>query len=371
MSLISDALKEAQKKRGDKRATLSTHPSLPSPEKKRKRPKPFFALAIFAVVLLLFSIYFYLQLEKIMRVRSIIVEKPYDIQSKVAPKEPIAFKEKKEEKEAKEVSENAAPVSLPAESPKNERKEEKMVSQVSPVPLIPPPPKIEEKRITPQKAKERIPELGEEVKKDSQIEIIRSLISSKKPMDEELLQIEEAEKIGDWRKACALWEKIIEKEGRKEYFLNAGLAFKNTGDLKKAEELFLRALQIDPNYLPSLNNLGVLYLEKGLYEKANEYFLKALELSPQDPEIYVNLGISFFKSSNFQKARQYFEEALKLNNKLYQPYYYLGIICLNQNEKEKALSNFQRLLEFSPPDFPPELKNWVKTKIEQLKPRNP
>lgn len=372
MSLISDALKEAQKKRGERRETLPPHPSLPSPEKKKKRQKPFLGLTIFAIILVAFSVYFYLQMDKILKVRNRVIATPSYTSAEIGHQEILMGESKKEEKESQKPSENITQQSLPAVDQEREAVEKKSRSP-SLNPLIPlPPPKIEERRTVPEKTqKKEIPEI-EEGEKQKQIEIIRSLISTKKSQEEEeLLEIEKAESNGEWSKACALWEKIIEKNEKKEYFLNAGLAYKNAGNLRRAEELFLKALEIDPDYLPSLNNLGVLYLEKGDYDKANEYLEMALRISPSDAEIYVNLGISLFKKNDFPRAKGYFEEALKLNNKLYQPYYYLGIIYLNQKDKGRALFNFQRLVELAPQDFPSELKNWVKAKIEQLKLQKP
>lgn len=365
MSLISDALKEAQRKR-EKRDSLSLPPILPPPEKK-KRGRPFFGLTIFAFILVIFSVYLYFQIDRIIKVRNRNIVKPATSQMKIDAQKPSAEESRNEIVEDKKDSpEDFKKSNKMIESHKSEP-EEKTSSAITFLSENPPPEKFEERNIKPKKIEEEIP-LMEDEKRSGQIEIIRSLITSKESqIEEELLEIEKAERDKDWEKACSMWGKIIEKNGKKEYFLNAGVAYKNAGSSRRAEELFLKALELDPQYLSALNNIGVLYLEKNEHDKAIHYFGNAIKISPEDPEIYVNMGIAFFKKNEFNKARIYFEEALKLKNKLYQPYFYLGIIYLNQNDRERALLNFKKLLELAPDDFPPELKKWVKEKIEKLR----
>jgi len=325
-------------------------------------------LTIFALILVIFSVYLYFQIDRIVKVRNRNIVKPVTSPVEIEPQKPPAEESRNDIVEKKEeIPENLTKNNKIIESIESEPKEKISLDQTFPSSEVPPPKKSEERNAKPKKIEEGIP-LMEEERKAGQIEIIRSLISSKKSqMEEELLEIEKAERDKDWEKACSLWERVIEKNGEKEYFLNAGVAYKNAGNGKRAEELFLRALELDSQYLSALNNLGVLYLERNDYDKAIHYFGNALKISPGDPEIYVNIGIAFFKKNEFNKARNYFEEALKLNNKLYQSYFYLGVIYLNQNDREGALLNFTKLLEFAPDDFPTELKKWVKGKMDKLR----
>ncbi len=371
MSLISDALKEAQRKRGGKKDGLPSLPAPYQPERKRKKQRPLLGLTIFAILLLFFSVYFYIQMEKILKIRNRNTVNPSISQTDTKQQKPFQEEGKKElqetlREEPGKIDEKNFPGSY-----EERGRDELKISQ----PIIPQFPIQSEKKRKEKKLPEKLPKekvsVKEEEKKD-EIEIIRSFISSKKSsIEEELLEIERLEKTGEWGKACSLWEKIIEGNKKKEYFLNAGVAYKNKGDWKRAEELFLKAIELDPHYLTAMNNLGVLYLEKKEYDKAIDYLLNALKLSPSDPEINVNIGIALFKKNEFKNAQEYFEKSLKIKNDLYQSYYYLGIIYLNQNEREKALSSFLKLLELAPDDFPPELKRWVKGKIDSLRIPNP
>lgn len=62
-----------------------------------------------------------------------------------------------------------------------------------------------------------------------------------------------------------------------------------TGNLDKAVELFNQAVEIDPNYTESYNNLGFAYYRKGEYRRAEEFFKKALEIDPNFEKARSNL----------------------------------------------------------------------------------
>lgn len=53
---------------------------------------------------------------------------------------------------------------------------------------------------------------------------------------------------------------------------NLGLIYRHQGDLKKAEEQFLRAIEI-ANYPPAFENLGLVYLDLGQYAEAKKWLL--------------------------------------------------------------------------------------------------
>ena len=362
MSLIRDALKEAQKKREEKKGVAPSHPSLPSSRKKRKFP--FLSLVILSILFLLFFVYVYIQMEKIAKVQSkkaLITSNAYGT-TDISMKEVSKNYSTKASEEKQEKSEIAPP---PLEKTKEEKKEEvKIPSPTSD--FRPLPKKAEPKKFLPEEfAKEEKNE-----REEGKIEIIRSPDQLKKSQiveEEELLEIEKCERNHDWDRACSLWEKVLEKNEKKEYLLNAGVAFKNKGDLKKAEELFLKAISLDPSYLSAINNLGVLYLEMNNYDKAIEFLSTALKIYPEDPEVHVNIGIGYYKKKELEKAKKHFEQAIKLRTEIYQAYYYLGIIYLNQKDKEKALICFTKFLQLVPEDFPPDLKRWVKEKIDLLR----
>lgn len=69
------------------------------------------------------------------------------------------------------------------------------------------------------------------------------------------------------------------------------------GRLGQAEKLLRRALEMDPDFVPALNNLGVVLMEKDNYGEARAMFQKAFALdSGETDSIRENLKLAIAKS---------------------------------------------------------------------------
>jgi tetratricopeptide (TPR) repeat protein len=69
------------------------------------------------------------------------------------------------------------------------------------------------------------------------------------------------------------------------------------GRLGQAENILERALELDPNFVPALNNMGVVMMEQGKTGEARVYFQKAFALdSGQTDSIRENLMLAIAQS---------------------------------------------------------------------------
>jgi tetratricopeptide (TPR) repeat protein len=69
------------------------------------------------------------------------------------------------------------------------------------------------------------------------------------------------------------------------------------GRLGQAEKILKRALELDPNFVPALNNLGVVMMEQGRIGEARVYFQKAFALdSGETDSIRENLMLAIAQS---------------------------------------------------------------------------
>ncbi|MBY6190444.1 tetratricopeptide repeat protein [Microbulbifer agarilyticus] len=92
--------------------------------------------------------------------------------------------------------------------------------------------------------------------------------------------------------AIALLQTVVEREQRLSApYVNLGIAYYRTGDEKHAEESFLEALRAAPLDPVASNELGVLYRRQGRFEEARATYSKSLQLHPDNLPLIKNLGI--------------------------------------------------------------------------------
>ena len=69
----------------------------------------------------------------------------------------------------------------------------------------------------------------------------------------------------------------------------SGYIFFLKEDIKKAEELFKKALELDDTNALALNNLGAVWLIKKSYTQAVNLVRKAIQINPKEPMFFMNL----------------------------------------------------------------------------------
>jgi len=78
-----------------------------------------------------------------------------------------------------------------------------------------------------------------------------------------------------------------------------GSANLSLGRLGQAEQMLRRALELDPNFVPALNNLGVVLMEQGKSGEARVIFQKAFALdSGETDSIRENLMLAIARSES-------------------------------------------------------------------------
>ena len=58
---------------------------------------------------------------------------------------------------------------------------------------------------------------------------------------------------------------------------------------------YQKAINLNPAFADSYNNLGIIFKEKGQIDKAITCYQKALDLNPGLAEAHINLGEAFLK----------------------------------------------------------------------------
>ena len=92
--------------------------------------------------------------------------------------------------------------------------------------------------------------------------------------------------------AIELLQSVVEREQRLSApYVNLGIAYFKTGDEKHAEESFLEALRAAPQDPIASSELGVLYRHQGRFDEAKTTYTESLQLHPENLPLIKNLGI--------------------------------------------------------------------------------
>ena len=152
------------------------------------------------------------------------------------------------------------------------------------------------------------------------------------------------------------------KEAAKSY-KSLGKIFRQRGDLKKSEELFLKSLEIRESVFGEMNKatassyseLGNLYRESGKLEKAEEFCLKAMEIreavcgemNGDTATSYNNLGILYRNLGELEKAEEFYLKALEIRRNIYGEMYSDTATSYNNlGVLYKELGRFEKAEEF-------------------------
>ncbi len=170
--------------------------------------------------------------------------------------------------------------------------------------------------------------------------------------------------------------------GQAEDFFKLGKFYRNQGKHVHAEELFKKALELDPQNDWAYVELGWIYINQSKYSQAEETFKKALELNPQNDEayfklgdiygyqrkraqaeailkkalelipgnkkVYRNLGKFYRTFKKHSQAEEFFKETLELNPQNDTAYIALGWVYIDQAQYSQAEESFKKALELNP-----------------------
>lgn len=129
---------------------------------------------------------------------------------------------------------------------------------------------------------------------------------------------------------------------------NEATAKQREGDDKGAAKHYEKALKIEPDFYPALNNLGALLLRQRDVEGAEAAFRKAQKINPDDGESYVNLGHLLYNQLKYAEAVAQLEDGLKRSPDSAPGYFFLGCAYLKMGESQKAEANLKKASTLDP-----------------------
>jgi tetratricopeptide (TPR) repeat protein len=129
---------------------------------------------------------------------------------------------------------------------------------------------------------------------------------------------------------------------------NLGVIATRESNVAEAIEDFKQALQINPNHLLSLNNLGNAFRLQKKWDEARDVLERALTIAPEDPEANYSLGMVYAQTDDPSKAYDHLQRALKAKPDYPEALNNLGVLYLVTQRPDQAIATFQQCIRVAP-----------------------
>ncbi|WP_420318092.1 tetratricopeptide repeat protein [Ekhidna sp.] len=178
------------------------------------------------------------------------------------------------------------------------------------------------------------------------------------------------QKLGDWEKALADFNKAFELESSVDVLINRSQLYSKMGreqdaisDLQSAisldstsykawynlaildESVQLPASLInDDSFIPMLNLMGANAYESGDYSSSAMYHTKAIEADPEDDLAYISRGKALLRTGAFGQARHDFIVAMQLEPSRTEAFYLIGNSLFYEKKFQDAVGFYEQYL---------------------------
>ena len=177
------------------------------------------------------------------------------------------------------------------------------------------------------------------------------------------------DKTGKESEAIVTYSEVLQiKPNHLKTLINLGVVYmkSNPPEVDTALSLFTKAYSIDKNNFEVNNNLGSAYLAKKDYKNAILYFQNALKIEPSNNEVRYNLAQAFASDAQFDNAKVTYTELLKLSPDYWDGYIELGKVCMALNDNSSA----EKYLVFVQTKNPSFRKQEVETLLNSISSSN-
>ena len=169
-------------------------------------------------------------------------------------------------------------------------------------------------------------------------------------------QAQKAASSGDLKRAEELymWALALNPNSAELHAKLAGV-YVARDEIEKAIDEFQRSLTLDPTNVPNRNYLGFLYEKLGKYRRAAEEYESALEVDPKNLYALIHLGLAYRQQRRLLEAEAVLKTAANLDPECRNPdsqnlYNYLGLVYQDMGKYEKAIEAYKKSIRISPND---------------------
>lgn len=167
------------------------------------------------------------------------------------------------------------------------------------------------------------------------------------------------------RRAERHFRKSIDlKPNNVEALYNLGTALGRLGRADEAEQMLRKALEIWPDSAKARNNLGMALLERKEYTEAESHFAEAARLQPDMSQAHNNLGYALYRQRRYEEAIPPIQEALRISPDYVQAHINVGNALMRLSRFEEAASHYVKVLDLEPDRI--KTRNNLATAYEHL-----
>ena len=129
---------------------------------------------------------------------------------------------------------------------------------------------------------------------------------------------------------------------------NLGLLATREGRTAEAIPYFQEALNLNPDHLIALENLGNAYRQQKNWDEARKLLERAVAVGPQDAEANYSLGMVFAQLNENDRAYEYLQRALKARPGYPEALNNLGVLYLRTRRRDDAVASFEECIRVAP-----------------------
>ncbi len=128
-----------------------------------------------------------------------------------------------------------------------------------------------------------------------------------------------------------------------------GLDFEQSGlHLDQAAAAYERALEMDPECVGALVNLGTIHFQARHWKKAEEHYKRALEVEPEYALAHYNLANLYDERGETANAFLHYAQALRIAPNYADSHYNLALLCQRTGQFMKAVRHWRAYLKLDP-----------------------
>ena len=149
----------------------------------------------------------------------------------------------------------------------------------------------------------------------------------------------------DLKNAELLYKKVLDiNPNNLSACNNLGIILTNLNNFKDAEKYYLKAIKINPNYADANYNIAGLYKSTENIDDSIKYYKKTILIKPNYTDAYNNIGLIYFEKGEYIIAKKYFEKAITINPQSVNALNNLGIIFDTINQYENAINCYNKVI---------------------------